>query len=968
MVQIEHNAESVKTMSEIVDLRESYKNNVILGYINVNSIRNKLGNLNAVVGNNIDVLCIAETKLDKSFPVLQFLLAGFKTPYRLDVSDSSGGLLIYVNKQLPSRRLHRCPIAADIQVVMVELNLRKHKWLLLTIYRPPSQTAKYFLDNLSMIIDFYSTIYENVVILGDFNSTPDSPEISTFMSDYSLHSLINSPTCFKSVDGRCIDLILTNKKHSFQKSQTFETGVSDHHHLIYTMMKQTFVPLPPKTIVYRSYKNFSQDAFKTELQYNLGNNTHPGSFTSVNSALEVSLDKFAPYKKRVIRGNNKPHVSKKLRKAIMKRSRLKNIYNRTRCESDFRLYKKQRNFVNNLNRQEKRQFFKKIECSADSSKQFWKAVNPFFSNKSAANETVSLLEGKELIQDDDKVANVFIEYFNHITDNLGIVQWKPHITCKSVFDIVDKYSDHPSIIKIKQSVQRNSTFSFSHIHPWDTYQVIMGLNPSKSTSGSIPTKILQQVAKECSVPLTDCLNNCINDHIFPSELKLADVIPIFKKGDETDKENYRPISILPSLSKVFEKLLFNQINKFFEDKFNRLLCGFRAKYSTQYALLNLLHKWQACRDKSGKIGTILMDLSKAFDCLPHELLLAKMAAYGLEPASLELLHNYLRGRMQRVRLGSTTSKWLEVLLGVPQGSILGPLLFNIFINDFFMFLTETEVCNFADDNTLYSCAPSIDAVINDLEIDLQNALLWFGSNQLVANPAKFQLMFLGYDNPELKLRIGNNVISPKNAVELLGLTIDKGLSFDSHIKNICKSANFKVRSLYRIRPFITQARAKQLSNAFILSNFNYCPLLWMFCKKSSNDMLNTVHKRALRAVTGDYAASFDELISNTSDKSIHQRSIIVLLTEIYKCQSDDHPDIVRSLFVQKIPIHFLRNSILLKHPQTKTVRYGVNSVFFRGVQLWNSVPDSIKLCTNSVSFKEEVATWAGLECPCKLCN
>ena len=271
--------------------------------------------LSTIVGNNIDALCIVKTKLDKSFPVLQFLLDGYKTPYRHDISDSSGGLLLYVNKQLPSRQLHRCPLADDMQVIMVEVNLRKQKWLLLSIYRPPSQNVKYFLDNISTVIDFYSTTYENIIVIGDFNITPDSPEISALMSDYGLYNLINTPTCFKSSDGRCIDLILTNKKHSFQKSQSFETGVSDHHHLIYTMMKTTFVPLPPKIITYRSYKNFSKDTFKMELQYNLRYNTHPGSFTSVNTALEVSLDKFAPYKKRVLRGNHKPHVSKELRKA-----------------------------------------------------------------------------------------------------------------------------------------------------------------------------------------------------------------------------------------------------------------------------------------------------------------------------------------------------------------------------------------------------------------------------------------------------------------------------------------------------------------------------------------------------------------------------------------------------------------------------------------------------------------------------
>ena len=209
------------------------------------------------------------------------------------------------------------------------------------------------------------------------------------------------------------------------------------------------------------------------------------------------------------------------------------------------------------------------------------------------------------------------------------------------------------------------------------------------------------------------------------------VIPDYKSGDASCKLNYGPISTLPYLSKVFEKLLSMNINVFFENKFSSLLCGFRAIHSTQKALLKLLQHWQSCLNNSGIVGTILMDLSKAFDCLPHDLLIAKLEAYGFSCISLKLIFSYLGGRFQRVKIGSVFSKWLEILLGVPQGSILGPLLFNIFINDFFLFISRSEVCNFADDNTIYSCASTIDAVIPDLEVDLSNSLSWFKVNQMV---------------------------------------------------------------------------------------------------------------------------------------------------------------------------------------------------------------------------------------------
>ena len=210
--------------------------------------------------------------------------------------------------------------------------------------------------------------------------------------------------------------------------------------------------------------------------------------------------------------------------------------------------------------------------------------------------------------------------------------------------------------------------------------------------------------------------------------------PLYKKSDPEDKANYRPISVLPSLSKVYEKTLYKQLNSFFDTKLSPHLCRFRSRYSTQHALSNLLFNWQNCLDKSGVIGTRLMDLSKAFDCPPHALIIAKLHAHGLDHDSLRLIRSYLSNRYQRIKLDSVFSSWMQTIIGVPQDSILGSLLFNIFLIDLLVINLKSIVCNFANDNTFYYCGKTTENVIKNLQSDLKVVLKGFRNDQMTANP------------------------------------------------------------------------------------------------------------------------------------------------------------------------------------------------------------------------------------------
>ena len=232
----------------------------------------------------------------------------------------------------------------------------------------------------------------------------------------------------------------------------------------------------------------------------------------------------------------------------------------------------------------------------------------------------------------------------------------------------------------------------------------------------------------------------MNKGVFPNELKQADIKPIYKKESRNEKENYRPISILPNLSKIFERCMYDQLKDHFDKLLSKYQCGFRKGFSTQHCLLAMIEKLRKSLDSGGSSAALLTDLSKAFDCLPHDLLIAKLHAYGIKKGSLKLLFSYLKNRKQRVRLNNTYSEWIEILFGVPQGSILGPLLFNIFLCDLFLFFHDILVANYADDINPYCTGLKISDVLIKLGNAAETLLQWFKDIRMKANPDKYHLL------------------------------------------------------------------------------------------------------------------------------------------------------------------------------------------------------------------------------------
>ena len=259
--------------------------------------------------------------------------------------------------------------------------------------------------------------------------------------------------------------------------------------------------------------------------------------------------------------------------------------------------------------------------------------------------------------------------------------------------------------------------------------------------------------------------------------------PSYKKDDNLKKNNFRPISVLTGISKLYESVVNDQLLEFFNKLFNDLISAYRKGYSCQSLLLKCIDSWKVALDRKQHVGLLFMDLSKAFDCLPHGLMIAKLKAYGLSTPACELVFSYLNDRKQRVKISTSRSSWSTLSKGVPQGSILGPLLFNIFMNDLFLFIEKCNLYNYADDNSLDTTSENLSEVLFNLKNDGRNAIDWFSRNGMQANPEKFHFMALSPTSVGTQvLELSDGItLSSEAVVTVLGVTIDDQSSYIANI-------------------------------------------------------------------------------------------------------------------------------------------------------------------------------------------
>ena len=341
-------------------------------------------------------------------------------------------------------------------------------------------------------------------------------------------------------------------------------------------------------------------------------------------------------------------------------------------------------------------------------------------------------------------------------------------------------------------------------------------------------------------------------------------------------------------------------------------------------------------------------------------------AYGMSRESCKLILSYLRNRLQRVKIVSIKSDWSYMIKGVPRGSVLGPLLFTIFLNDIYFVLSHNiSIYNYADDNTIGSFHEDIFELKRNLEMSADITLTWFNNNQMKVNPEKFQTSVVKKANEvnEIDLNISGQTIKPTSCVKLLGLFIDDQLTFDKHVSELCMRVARQTNALRRNVKYLTPECKIIMYTAFIASNFNYCHIVWHFCGYTNSLKIEKLHKKSLNVVLNDYLSPYHVLLEKVKRPTMYVWRMKSIGFEVFKCLHNCSPSYITDMFRISATPYDTRGGTKFIQPKVNTTRNGLKSFRYQGAKIWNELPTSIKNTEDVSEFKYRLNEW-----PCPVCK
>ena len=912
----------------------------------------------------IDILAINETKLDSTIKDNEVHLPGYDL-VRKDRENNGrhgGGVCIYVRSNINFQiRADLSP--SDIECLTIEISRPRSKpFLVSTWYRPPQSSPDLFAV-FERVVDKVDAENLELYLLGDLNCDlfPDSVNANSshllnIMDIYGLTQLITEPTRVTQYSRTLIDLCLTNSPDKICNSGVVNIGISDHSIIFLTRKISHFRSFVHKTAEVRQLKNFNQDEFLRDLRMNEWNRVsmlnNPNEMWNLWKHLLMSvIDKHAPLKTKRIRNKRSPWITNELLREIYKRDFLKKKATSTNDPLIWKEVKGARNKVNNSIKKAKRNYFsEKLDASKWNPRKTWRLINELQSRQCKSTKVSQIKLGQQVFTSSEDISQAFNNHFTSIGQTLA--REIPTVDIDPLYYV--KTSDR--------------VFSFERINVQEVVTLVKGIDGGKATGlDNIPCKLLKITADVVAPSLTCIFNQSLLTGIYPSDWKLAKVTPIFKNGSKSDLNNYRPISVIPAVAKIFEKIIYNQLYNYLNvnDLLTSCQSGFRSLHSTLTALLETSNNWCVNVDKGLLNGVIFIDLKKAFDTIDHEIILQKLAKYGVDQDALKWFKSYLTNRLQRCYVNNHLSSVSPLNCGVPQGSIIDPLLFLIYINDLPNCLSLGSPRMYADDTNVTFAASDMLGLETQINTELKNINLWLRANKLSLNVAKTEFMAINsrqklhsLNDKTINVNVEGVKINQTDHSKALGLNIDENLSWKEHINSVSKKVASSIGALKRIRPFISMHTAIKIYKGLIEPHFDYCIVVWDGLSQQLSEKLQKLQNRAARVITkSSYNTNSSYLLNSLSwDNSLVRRTK-KRANLMYKCVNKLAPNYLCNMFTPRALSFDLRDAsqkLCLPKPRTDYLK---RSFSYSGASLWNDLPEDIRTTKSLRNFKRRIDKW-----------
>ena len=903
---------------------------------------------------DFDILAFTETWLNPSIDLDDLTLLSYNKPERKDrEGDSHGGVLLYIKKALYYKRRADLEIRG-VESIWIELvNHNKHI-LFGLFYRPPNSDTNYYTNIENSIALAVDTGIAEIIITGDFNLNLLNPQtarkIETFCTIFSLYQSINKPTHYTENSSSLIDIVLVSNKDNLILSGVGEPFLNQeirYHCPVYGILK--FSKPKQKTFTRHiwSYDNGN---------YNLLRNTaatlnwaafHDDDIdvyaNNINTAITKIANECIPNRYVRVYPSEPPWITSFLKSQIRKRKRAYRKAKRTNSLSHWSSFKRLRNKVVSMIRDSKKLYYDKVadklKAETLTAKDWWSTLKTVISPNSKSS--IPALESNDIIYTNDRdKANVLNNFFQSQTildeQNAVLPEFCTNATAAMLTNIV--------------------------LTPLEVESVLKTLTIGKATGpNGISNRILRELSKELSTPFCSLFNQSLRTGNVPTSYKEANVCPTPKKGDKSLVSNYRPISLLNSEAKLLERLVFKHLFNHLRDNnlLSPLQSGFIPGDSTVNQLTFLYNTFCKALDSGKEVRAVFCDISKAFDRVWHSGLLYKLQVAGVTGEVLDWFKSYLLNRKQRVVLPGAVSDWTPICAGVPQGSILGPLLFLLYINDIVLDI-GSNIRLFADDTSLFIIVDNPVAAANCLNNDLDKISQWAATWLVSFNPTKTESItisrkFNKAQHPPIFMQ--NHQILEIDNHKHLGIYFSNDCTWHYHIDHIKEKAWFRINVMRKLKFKLDRKSLETIYIAFIRPLLEYGDVIWDNCTQYEKHELEKIQNEAARIVTGatklvSLNALYNEICWDTLEKRRNDHK----LTLFYKMKCNIAPNYLSSLVPRSVSIisqYNLRNSNDLQTIDARTAQY-YNSFLPSSVRNWNNLPVEVRQSASVNSFKQSL--------------